>query len=249
MRKVVARAWRALLDPAAPTALHSRHSERSPASRRRVYATASPNSERPSAGSREPSEAPNPQPPSGLGPEKDLARKTAPHEPARAAPTASSRPAHTQASLELARPRLELGTPRFSGTPERRCCRKSPQIGESAIERCSPHPRGYRRFRAGSGPHSAVEVLNAAAPRLARAGSRAAVSTTSVAASTYVVGRASGRGTGPAFSRPRPNDTTRLLAPFSPTRTSVLLVELLIRGPSALERGSVAAVMGRSRST
>ena len=45
--------------------------------------------------------------------------------------------------------------------PERRRCRrKSPQIGESAIERFSPHPRGYRRFRAGLGPHSAVEVLN-----------------------------------------------------------------------------------------
>jgi len=109
----------------------------------------------------------------------------------------------------MARPRLELGTPRFSGTAERRRCRrKSPQIGESAIERCSPPPRGYRRFRAGLGPHRAIEVLNAAAPRLARAGSRAAVSPTSVAASTYVwsVAPAVGAPDPPSLGRAR---TTR----------------------------------------
>lgn len=50
MPKVVARAWRALLDPAAPTALHSRYGERSPASRRRVYATASAKSDTPTRG-------------------------------------------------------------------------------------------------------------------------------------------------------------------------------------------------------
>jgi len=65
----------------------------------------------------------NPQPTSGLGPEKDLARKTALSAPLFSASPASSKPAHTQGSLEMARPRLELGTPRFSGTSN--WCRKS----------------------------------------------------------------------------------------------------------------------------
>jgi hypothetical protein len=45
-----------------------------------------------------------------------VGRKTAlPAHPRTASPTAS-KPAHVQASLEMARPRLELGTPRFSRT-------------------------------------------------------------------------------------------------------------------------------------
>jgi hypothetical protein len=50
----------------------------------------------------------------------------------------------------MARPRLELGTPRFSGTPERRHLRrKSLQIGGSVRDRRDAHPRGYRRLQAG----------------------------------------------------------------------------------------------------
>jgi hypothetical protein len=65
----------------------------------------------------------------------------------------------------MARPRLELGTPRFSGTPERRrLCRKSLHIGRWLVRRCRPNPCGYRRFQAGSGPRRGVDVLNPALP-------------------------------------------------------------------------------------
>ena len=64
-------------------------------------------------------------------------------------------------TARMARPRLELGTPRFSGTPRRRRQRrKSLQISRSMIERCDACRRGYQRFQPGLGPRRAVEVLN-----------------------------------------------------------------------------------------
>ena len=48
-----------------------------------------------------------------------MAHKTARPAPSGTASSAAPKPAHVQASSEMARPRLELGTPRFSGTPER----------------------------------------------------------------------------------------------------------------------------------
>jgi hypothetical protein len=63
--------------------------------------------------------------------------------------------------------RLELGTPRFSGTRKgRRLRRKSLQIGGSVRDRRNAHPRGYRRLQAGLGPRRAVEVLYARQHRL-----------------------------------------------------------------------------------
>src|ERR1039458_5729302 len=50
----------------------------------------------------------------GKGREKDVARKTAVAASPQTASSALSKPVHVQASLEMARPRLELGTPRFS---------------------------------------------------------------------------------------------------------------------------------------
>jgi hypothetical protein len=52
--------------------------------------------------------------PQGLGRDKDVAREAAlPRRPQAAAST-SSKPAHVQVSLEMARPGIEPGTPRFS---------------------------------------------------------------------------------------------------------------------------------------
>jgi hypothetical protein len=56
-----------------------------------------------------------------------VARQTALPAPPRTASSALSKPVRVQASLEMARPRLELGTPRFSGTGNRhRKSQKSP---------------------------------------------------------------------------------------------------------------------------
>lgn len=60
--------------------------------------------------------AANPQPPSGLGPEKDLTRKTALRAPPQTTSPFASKPARVQASLEMARLGIEPRTPRFSGT-------------------------------------------------------------------------------------------------------------------------------------
>ena len=121
----------------------------------------------PRAERRAPSQPPNPQPPSGLGPEKDLACKTAPQWAPRPTARTASKPARTQDSLEMARPRFELGTPRFSGIRKgRRLRRKSLQIGGSVRDRRNAHPRGYRRLQAGLGPRRAVEVLYARQHRL-----------------------------------------------------------------------------------
>jgi hypothetical protein len=57
----------------------------------------------------------DPRPPSGLGPEKDLTRNSASQSPPQTGSSTATKPAHVQRSLGMARPRLELGTPRFSG--------------------------------------------------------------------------------------------------------------------------------------
>jgi hypothetical protein len=54
-----------------------------------------------------------------------VARNTALPAPTSTASPTSSKPAHVQAPSEMARPRLELGTPRFSGT--RRNAGKGPK--------------------------------------------------------------------------------------------------------------------------
>jgi len=60
----------------------------------------------------------------------------------------------------MARPGLEPGTPRFSGTRQSRClCEKSLQISVSAVVRCRPYPCRYGECPGGLGPHGAVEVL------------------------------------------------------------------------------------------
>jgi hypothetical protein len=54
-----------------------------------------------------------------------VARKTALSAPLQTASPNAPKPAHVQASLEMARPGLEPGTPRFSGTRQRH--RKAPK--------------------------------------------------------------------------------------------------------------------------
>ena len=196
--------------------VHDRIGRAARARHGRLSATASLRSERPNARRRGPWRPPNPQPPSGLGPEKDLACKTAPQEPLRLTAAAASKPGRTQDSLEMARPRLELGTPRFSGTPERR--RLPPKVPanrrvrDRAVQPASPRipavPSGFRTSQHGRGPKR--RGTPAGTGQVAR--SRAAH--IGCCEHVRVVGRASARGTGPAFPRPRPNDTTRLLAPF-----------------------------------
>jgi hypothetical protein len=56
--------------------------------------------------------------PQGKGREKDVAHKSARSAPPPTASLTSPKPADVQASLEMARPGIEPGTPRFSDGPE-----------------------------------------------------------------------------------------------------------------------------------
>lgn len=86
--------------------------------------------------------------PQGKGREKDVARKTALPAPLQTASPHAPKPAHVQASLEMARPGLEPGTPRFSGT--RRWAEKSQE--SAANRRVANRARGATTPVVSGGP-------------------------------------------------------------------------------------------------